>query len=147
VSITPLQMLSLAALVLGLAAAVSDLRSGIIPNRVVHSGGLLGLYAAKGLAGGDVKLFMALGALLGPLLGLESQLYGFVCGGLYAFGLLAYQGVLFRTLFASLQLVGLGLFSRRVREQHTAASIGSIRFAPAIFAGSLVAVLSHWSAP
>jgi prepilin peptidase CpaA len=105
----------------------------------------LGLYAARGLGGGDVKLFMVLGALLGPLVGLEAQFFGFVCGSLYAMGLLAYRGALFRTVFVSLRVVGLGLFSARAR--NASESLGSMRFAPAIFAGTLLSAVSHWSAP
>jgi prepilin peptidase CpaA len=192
-TITSHQMLLMAACALGLCAAISDLRRGIIPNRLVLIGALfgllthgllaaqhggvpeagrallasllgivacgllpLGLYAARGLAGGDVKLFMALGALLGPVLGLSAQLYGFACGGLYAFGLLAYQGTLFRTLFGSLRLVLLAPFSRATRkradtlaartEGRTSAG-QSIRFAPAICAGVLVVAISQWGAP
>ena len=83
-------------------------------------------------------------------------LYGFACGGLYAFGLLAYQGTLFRSLFGSLQLVLLAPFSRTMRQR--AYTLGarpdgrtapgqSIRFAPAICAGVLVVAISHWGAP
>ncbi|MGE5786855.1 MAG: prepilin peptidase [Myxococcales bacterium] len=64
-------------------------------------------WATKGAAigGGDLKLFGALGALLGPMHGLEVELSSFLLLGVFAFFRLAYLGQLSRALLTSLQLV------------------------------------------
>jgi prepilin peptidase CpaA len=46
------------------------------------------------IGGGDVKLFAALGALLGPRLGLDAEFYGFLFGALYVPAKLAWNGQL-----------------------------------------------------
>jgi prepilin signal peptidase PulO-like enzyme (type II secretory pathway) len=38
------------------------------------------LYRQSAIGGGDVKLFIVLGALLQPMVGVEAQMYGFFCG-------------------------------------------------------------------
>jgi prepilin peptidase CpaA len=50
------------------------------------------------IGGGDVKLFAAIGALLGPSLGFEAELYVFVLAALIAPAKLAYDGALWRSL-------------------------------------------------
>src|SRR6185369_14346008 len=42
------------------------------------------LFRQSAIGGGDVKLFIALGALLHPMLGVEAQTYGFFAGALLA---------------------------------------------------------------
>ncbi len=108
-------------------AALTDLRQGLIPNRLtlpllaaaplVHllRGGpaalgtsLLGallcgmvpllLFVRGGLGGGDLKLFVALGALLGFELGLQIELTSLFLLTFYACARLAWQGALLRTL-------------------------------------------------
>jgi prepilin peptidase CpaA len=168
-------------LLLTAAAAIWDLRTGLIPDRLVLGGlalalllraivepllhgesalaalgsCLLGagacalvplvLYAAKGLGGGDVKLFMALGALAGPTVGVEAQVYAFSLGSLFAFGYLAYRGVLLQTLAASAaMLVQVGPLRRARPRPAALAPKLQFRFGPAIFAGALVSALLHW---
>jgi prepilin peptidase CpaA len=50
------------------------------------------------IGGGDVKLFAAIGALLGPSVGFEAELYVFVLAALIAPAKLAYDGSLWRSL-------------------------------------------------
>lgn len=177
-----LNLLLVAALLLSLVAAVSDLRSGLIPNRLVVCGLLVGiaanlsigialsgragvlagllqglggiaacallpllLYVVGGLAGGDVKLFMALGALVGPMIGLEAQLYAFVFGALYAFLLLAWEGTLWRTVASALLTISRSVVPGRTRAPVPAALRRTVRFAPAICAGMALALLTRWS--
>ena len=175
-----IQVLLVFALLLTFAAAVLDLRTGLIPNRLVMLGlfvGLLGnvgvglmmrgsagvfaglvqsfvgacacapvpmiMFLARGLGGGDTKLFIALGAVLGPVLGVQAQLYAFVVGALYACGLLAYEGILLRTVAASFAQVASAVLPARLRRPSTAETGRSVRFAPAIFAGTALALLGR----
>src|SRR5262245_46803233 len=110
-------------------AAVTDLRTGRIPNRLTLGafavgvignvvpgcrsgepraaaaafttalvaaaiGGLapLVLWRAGALGGGDLKLFVALGAMLGPRAGLNAQFMAFLCGAVIAYTQLALRG-------------------------------------------------------
>jgi prepilin peptidase CpaA len=160
-------------LLLSAAAALTDLRTGLIPNRLLLAGAAVGLsvrlvvepllltvsplaalgscllgaaaaalvplalYATKGIGGGDVKLLVLLGALAGPAVGVETQVYAFTLGGLFAFGTLAYRGILWRSLASTAgSLIAL---RRRADSERI-----SFRFGPAIFAGALVCVLAHW---
>lgn len=102
----PFDPITLMLLVLTASAALTDARSGLIPNwltlpvlasaplaQLAHGGGpalgrsLLGvalcaaipalLFRAGAMGGGDVKLLGAIGALAGPLRGLEIQLLAY----------------------------------------------------------------------
>lgn len=118
-------------------AALTDARSGRIPNALTLPGMFISPFAfaifgaegawlrslfgalvcglppfllyratkAQGIGGGDVKLFAAIGALLGPSAGLEIQLFSFVAVLVVAFAELAYRGRLFKTLLNALFLV------------------------------------------
>lgn len=152
-------------------AGIWDLRTGIIPNRLLLFGGCSGLvlrlgvaaesgdalralaltvvgmalvslvplllYRAGGIGGGDVKLLAVVGALLGPYLGLEVELYAFAATVLYAPARLIWEGKLVSSMRSVGQLVATP-FAKR--PQPTAAcELTSFRFGPAIFAGALIA--------
>jgi prepilin peptidase CpaA len=114
-------------LLLALYAAWSDARTGLIPNVATLSmlaigplahlalggpgGFLASLGAALGCAfvplllfrvgamgGGDVKLFAAIGALVGLHAGIEIQLFGYMIGAAFALFSAARSGALVRTL-------------------------------------------------
>jgi prepilin peptidase CpaA len=107
-------------------AAVTDLRSGQIPNwltlpaiaiafvaHLATAGSAGAIYSALGLlmaglfplvlfwrgamGGGDVKLFAAVGAALGPTGALEAELGSFFVAGLFAMLMMTWRGTLFRT--------------------------------------------------
>jgi prepilin peptidase CpaA len=159
------------------AAAIWDLRTGIIPNRLVLIGALGGLalrltvaamsgsgadllralgltlvgmalvslvplllYRAGGIGGGDVKLLAVVGALLGPYVGLEVELYAFAVTLLYAPARLIWDGNLVASMRSIGRLVVTPLIPRERRPQPIAASeLTSFRFGPAIFAGAVLA--------
>ena len=129
-SVGPLLPAQMAAVALGLAACVTDLRSRRIPNvltfgaaalaLVYHAaaGGWYGLgwgaagwlagaalffpvFALGGMGGGDVKLLGALGAWLGPGEALYVGLYGAIAGGVMALAIGLARGYL-RTAFSNL---------------------------------------------
>lgn len=157
------------ALLLSGAAAVTDARTGHIPNwitvppllvaPVLHGlwGGLfpLGMSLAAILVcglvpylmfrrgacgGGDVKLFAALGALGGPGFGLEAQLFGFTVAIFCALVLLTWHGKLFTTL-KNTAFLGLNpVLPRRYRRKLAPESMATIRLGIPIFCGVLAAV-------
>ncbi len=103
------------------------------------------LWRARALGGGDLKLFVALGAMLGPMLGLEAQMMAFACGALIVPIGLAFKGELLQTLARSLTLVT-NVFTPAAKKRAVdAASMTWFRLGPAIFAGTLLAVLARGS--
>src|SRR5512140_1711122 len=63
------------------------------------------LYRSGAIGGGDVKLLGALGAVLRPFVGIETEMYAFIVAALYAPVRLAYEGKLLRTLGNTVWLV------------------------------------------
>ena len=158
-------------LVLTCVAGIWDLRTGIIPNRLVLFGGVVGLalrfgvaavsgdtlralgstcvgmalvslvplllYRAGGIGGGDVKLLAVVGALLGPYLGLEVELYAFAATLLYAPARLIWEGKLLHSMRSIGRLVATPFV--RQPQPMAAVELTSFRFGPAIFAGACIA--------
>ena len=150
-------------------AAVIDARRGVIPNALtlpllgvallghgIAFGGRGLLLAVIGAAlcgfvpflmfqkgamgGGDVKLYTALGALLGPHAGLEAMLLSLMVGTVYACGRLAFRGELLATLLRSVKIFA-GLFWPRFRGTTPASLAATMPLGPAIFAGTVLALL------
>jgi prepilin peptidase CpaA len=177
----PPTVLALLVVAITALAAVTDVRTGLIPNRLTLGGLLsvlalqtllvsfdhgprllpgallasllgalacglipLGIYLAGGLGGGDLKLLALCGVGLGPLLGLEAELYAFGLGCLYAIGRAAYGGVLWRTLRGSTTLLANAVVPTHARREVAPSVLVPVRFAPFIFAGVATAVVSHW---
>lgn len=166
------------AVLLTAAAAIWDLRTGLIPNRLVLGGAicaialvlgvalaeggqqlsraslslLLGgvlaslvpllLYRLNGIGGGDVKLLAVVGAALGPIMGMEAELYAFMALLLYAPAQLLWQGKLLRTLRNSGLLLVRPLLPRHKRPVPVPAeALTAFRFGPAIFLGTFTTAL------
>ncbi len=158
------------ALAITAVAAVTDWRSGRIPNwltlpviaiaPLVHgllSGvegfllsaggivacGLVPLLVARlgGMAGGDVKLFAALGAVLGVFVGIEAQFFAIVVAAIFALGRLTWQGKLFGTLANSLFLGLNPILPKKWRREIASELLHEIRLGAAIFVGTLIAIL------
>lgn len=92
------------------------------------------------VGGGDIKLLAAVGALLGPVSGVEAEFYGFFIAILYYPAKLAYQGTLIRSLKNSLLL-----FTNVFRRKGTQVPVPDellhqFRFAPALAGGTVIAV-------
>ena len=117
-----------------IAAAASDLRTGRIPNRITVPGAALGLalqgyhggihgtlaalagaglglaifmvlYLAGGMGAGDVKLFGAVGALVGPQALVWVFIFTGLLGGVAALALAMARGRLRQTLASTGQLM------------------------------------------
>lgn len=154
-------------------AAVTDARSGKIYNWLTFpmlaagpvfgflDGGLGGLiesfvgiffcglapylaWRARQMAGGDVKLFAALGGLLGPFLGIEGQFYGMLVAAVAAIGLVVKEGKLLQTFGNLFFMVANPLLPKDRRRRITRDMQTSLRMGPFILVGSVVAiVLAH----
>jgi prepilin peptidase CpaA len=156
-------------------SAWTDRTTGLIPNRITGTACLVGLLltGARGgadglilglaggfvaalvplilfkcgaMGGGDVKLFAALGVLLGPAGALETQFVAFAIGAAEGAFVWFRNGQLMRGLAASAQLVirPTGLLK--------SASAGSaltckteIRLGPAIFVATVLVVAYRWA--
>jgi len=88
--------------------------------------------AGKAIGGGDVKLFAALGALLGPTLAIEMQFGAFVLLSVFALMHLAFQGALLRVLRNSSMLLLNPLLPRKWRQTIQPDAMTEIRMGPAI---------------
>jgi prepilin peptidase CpaA len=172
------------AIVVALASAISDLRTGRIPNWITGSAVLAGLvehvalawrgvgiegipaalgqclagaaicaavpvllYRTRALGGGDLKLFIALGVLLGPFLGLQAQLIGFVAGALLAPVHLAYRGQLGATLLRSIELARNAFRPPSRKKPIDMSLMTTYRLGPAILVGTLWAIVTSGGAP
>lgn len=150
-------------------ACVTDVRTGLIPNRVtlpilalaplahgcLHgwsgvSGSLLGLVACSvmpyvffkvgAMGGGDVKLFAGLGALGGAELGLDIQLLSLL--GAFAWGLCAaaHRGQLGRLLASSFWTAVNLLLPAARRRPIEHTQMTMMRIGGAILAGTVLAI-------
>ncbi len=148
-------------------AAWTDYRTGLIPNRLTLSGLLIGLVLclAKGgggglvagvvgalvvglvplllfrfgaMGGGDVKLFAALGALLGAGSGLEVEMLAFVLGAIQGMAVWVRGGQLRQGLGQVVSLVVPPVFRRRpATAGAVTAAATEIRFGPAIMLATI----------
>jgi prepilin peptidase CpaA len=107
---------------------------GVVVSAIVP----LVLHRNGGLGGGDLKLFCALGAWLGPSRGLEAQLFAFVVLALWALGLLAVRGKLFPVLRSTFWLAIGWALPARWRRPVPSALLTSMRFGPDIALGTFV---------
>ena len=102
------------------------------------------LFRQSAIGGGDVKLFVALGALLQPILGVEAQMYGFFAGAILAPARLAYEGKLVSTIKNSFT-IGANFFLPKARQRTVdSAALSWFRLGPAIFIGVLLTTYLHW---
>ena len=102
------------------------------------------LFRQSAIGGGDVKLFIALGAILQPVLGVESQMYGFFAGAILAPARLAYDGKLIATLKNSIVILS-NLFLPKTKQRSVdATALTWFRLGPAIFIGVALTAYIHW---
>lgn len=150
-------------------AAFTDVRGGVIPNWltlpalvlapitygiIAGSPGLidslLGLlvcsivplmvFYRKGMAGGDVKLFAAVGAVGGLDVGLQVQFLSLIGASFYALGQLAWSGGLLRSLWNSV-LIGLNpVLPRRFRRPISEALMHRVRLGAGVLLGAVLMV-------
>lgn len=157
------------ALLIAAIAAVTDFRTGEIPNWLtlpplaaapLAYGLIDGIWAAvasiaaiavcglvpyllfrRGAAGGgDVKLFAAIGAVAGMAVGIEVQLVTFMAAALISLGRLAWNGKLFKTL-ANSAFLGLNpILPQRWRREVAPELMTMVRLGGFAFVGTFVAL-------
>lgn len=157
------------ALLIAAIAAVTDFRTGEIPNWLtlpplvaapLAYGIIDGLWAAvasiaaiavcglvpyllfrRGAAGGgDVKLFAAIGAVAGMAIGIEVQLVTFMVAAVISLGRLAWHGKLFKTL-ANSAFLGLNpILPQRWRREVAPELMTMVRLGAFAFVGTIVAL-------
>jgi prepilin peptidase CpaA len=172
------QMLLIATLVC-LVGAVSDYRTGHIPNWLTFGTLVLGtgvqillshraypnlsvllfvvtslagviltglvpllLWKKNALGGGDLKLLVAMGALLGPLLGMQVQLYAFLFALVIAPAKLAYEGKLIGTIKNAGAMIANPFRAKGRRVELPPAALTEYRFGPAIFLAAVASTLT-----
>jgi prepilin peptidase CpaA len=121
-----------------IGALVGAIACGLVPAL---------LYWKGAIGGGDLKLLVALGALLGPMLGIEAELYGFIAAALYAPARLAYDGKLLRTLGNTVALAFNPLLPKARRRDVAPEMMTWLRFGPPMFVGMCVTALLNWRGP
>jgi prepilin peptidase CpaA len=94
------------------------------------------LWRTGGMGGGDLKLFGALGALLGVRAGLEIQLVAFTVAALVVPAILAYRGQLFAVLRNTASIVVNPFVPVHKRRHLPVEVMTEVRFGPAIFAAT-----------
>lgn len=94
------------------------------------------------IGGGDVKLFAALGALLGPTVGLQLELLAFGLLAVFALVRLAFLGHLLVVLANVLRLVVAPLLPRGWRKPVAQEALTEMRMGPAIAAATFSVALS-----
>jgi prepilin peptidase CpaA len=117
------------------SAVAGVLFSGLVPFL---------LWRKNALGGGDLKLLAGLGALLGPLLGMQVQLYAFLIALLIAPAKLAYQGKLIATVKNAGTMVINPFRSQARRVVLPPSALAEYRFGPAIFLAALTTALTTW---
>jgi prepilin peptidase CpaA len=125
----------------GTVAGVNALATSLI-GAVVCGLGPAFMFWRGGLGGGDVKLFTALGALLGFRLGLNVEMMSFVAMTLFFPGKLAWEGKLLRVLWGSLRMLGNPLRAPETRFAAPEELRMRLRLGPAIFVGTLAALVA-----
>lgn len=162
----------LAVLGVALIAAFTDVRRGVIPNWLTLPAlaiapiaygmvdGMRGLLASvmgmlicalppliifyrKGMAGGDVKAFAAIGAIGGYAVGLQVEFLALVVASIYALGYLAWNGRLLHSLTNSLFLGLNPVLPKRMRRRMSSALMHRIRLGAAIALAAFIAVMGE----
>lgn len=164
--------LDMVAVAITAVAAFTDMRTGHIPNWLTlpflviaplfhgltgGASGLLGsllaiaicgavpvlMFWLEAMAGGDLKLFAAVAAIIGVDAGLEAEFLAFIVAGIYALGRLAWQGTLLRSLGNSVAIALNVFLPRRLRRRISPELLEPLRLGGAIFAGTLIAVFDR----
>jgi prepilin peptidase CpaA len=168
----------LAALLVCLVAAVTDAWKGLIPNWLTLPaigvgvvfwltvdfplGGAMSaltlvltaavpyfLFRRGAFAGGDVKLFAAVGALLGGdyeglSVSIESLLFSTMAAAAYALLRLAWEGKLIRTLANAVRLALNPVLPKKYRKEVAPELMSQVRLGVPALAGTLTAVLLRY---
>jgi prepilin peptidase CpaA len=101
-------------------------------------------YRLNAIGGGDLKLFVALGALLHPAIGGEAEMWSFLAAGMLAPFMLAYHGKLFQTVKNAAVLAVNPFLAKEKRQEVSPEQMSWFRMGPAIFLATLFVAVEHW---
>jgi prepilin peptidase CpaA len=107
----------------------------------------VGLYRASALGGGDLKLFVGLGALLMPLAGLEAELWSFCAAAVLAPIRLAWDGKLFQTVGNAAYIIVNPFLPKSRQRELDRETVSWFRMGPAILVGTLWTAYLHVKEP
>ncbi|HET9931372.1 MAG TPA: A24 family peptidase [Polyangiaceae bacterium] len=102
------------------------------------------LFRFGAMGGGDVKLLAVVGALSGPVLGAQIELYAFLLAALYAPLRLAFQGQLLRLLGNSAVLVTNVFLPKERRRPLPTELLSELCFAPSVLASTVLVAFLRW---
>jgi len=103
----------------------------------------IGLYRVSALGGGDVKLFIGLGALLLPRFGLETELWSFCAAALISPVRLAWEGKLFQTVGNAAYILANPFLPKERRRELDRETVSWFRMGPAILLGTAWTAFLH----
>jgi len=162
-------------LLLVTAAAITDLASRRIPNRlllcglaaalVLHAispapgqallagfGGFLTgflmflpFYLVRGMAAGDVKMMATIGAFTGPAVALHIGIVAWCAGGVMALAIIVFRGRLLLALSNLWQMLRALLLRLPVSNAAVQVSAGSIPYGVAIAAGTVYVLVGRYT--
>jgi prepilin peptidase CpaA len=102
------------------------------------------LFYTGAMGGGDTKLLAMVGAILGPLVGLQIEFYAFIAIALYAPIKMAYEGRILRLLGNVLALTANPFRAKAKRRVIPQELLTKLRFGPAVFAASALVSVLRW---
>lgn len=102
------------------------------------------LFRVDAMGGGDVKLLAAVGAFVGPTLGLSIELSAFIAMAVFSPVRLAYDGKLLATLGNTMALVANPFLPKQRRREVPREILTAYKFGPAVFVANVVVLVGHW---
>lgn len=102
------------------------------------------LWIKGGMMGGDLKLLVGLGALLGAYHGIEAEFLAACVGALFSLAMLAWQGKLLAVLGNSFFLAFNLVLPRKWRRELHPSLMHKVRFALAIFLGATLSAVARF---
>ncbi len=102
------------------------------------------LFYKQAIGGGDVKLFAAVGALAGPMLGLEIELYAIIATAVMSLFILTWKGKLFQILGNTFALALNPILPKAKRREIEPELLTSMRMGVPIFIATLGVIGAEW---